>query len=109
MVCVRGDHELCEPKLRKLIGEFRLATADEVVAAQGVDRVLALQNRHAQIHEDDIRVFLPGDGYCLFPGLCHPGQIIPTGLDDLYQIKGLNSVIFDYENTIWYHSKILLK
>ena len=37
MVLVRGDHELCEPKLRRLIGDFRLATAEEVVAAQGVE------------------------------------------------------------------------
>jgi prolyl-tRNA synthetase len=37
MVCVRGEHDLCEPKLRKLIGEFRLATAEEVVAAQGTE------------------------------------------------------------------------
>jgi len=37
MVCVRGDHELCEPKLRRLIGDFRLATAEEVVAAQGTE------------------------------------------------------------------------
>jgi prolyl-tRNA synthetase len=35
MVIVRGDHDLCEPKLRKLIGAFRLATAEEVLAEQG--------------------------------------------------------------------------
>jgi prolyl-tRNA synthetase len=35
MVLVRGDHELQESKLRKLIGEFRMATADEVLALQG--------------------------------------------------------------------------
>jgi len=37
LVCVRGDHELCEPKLRRIVGEFRLATAEEVVAAQGTE------------------------------------------------------------------------
>ncbi len=37
MVIVRGDHDLCEPKLRKLIGEFRLATVEEVLAAQGAE------------------------------------------------------------------------
>ena len=37
MVLLRGDHELSEPKLRKALGaEFRLATADEVLAAQGI-------------------------------------------------------------------------
>ncbi len=37
MVLLRGDHDLGELKLRKVLGaEFRLATADEVVAAQGV-------------------------------------------------------------------------
>jgi prolyl-tRNA synthetase len=35
MVLVRGDHELQESKLRKLIGESRMATADEVLALQG--------------------------------------------------------------------------
>ncbi len=34
MVLVRGDHELQESKLRKLIGDFRMATADEVLALQ---------------------------------------------------------------------------
>jgi len=37
MVIVRGDHDLCEPKLRKLIGDFRLATGEEVLAAQGTE------------------------------------------------------------------------
>jgi prolyl-tRNA synthetase len=38
MVLVRGDHELGELKLRRALGgEFRLATADEVAAAQGVE------------------------------------------------------------------------
>lgn len=37
MVLLRGDHELSELKLRKTLGaEFRLATADEVLDAQGV-------------------------------------------------------------------------
>ena len=36
MVLVRGDHELNELKLRRVIGEFRLATADEVAQALGV-------------------------------------------------------------------------
>lgn len=37
MVLLRGDHDLAELKLAKLLGGgFRLATADEVVAAQGV-------------------------------------------------------------------------
>ena len=36
LVLVRGDHELHEGKLRRVVGEFRLATPDEVVAAQGV-------------------------------------------------------------------------
>ncbi len=37
MVLLRGDHELSELKLRRALGaEFRLATADEVLAAQGV-------------------------------------------------------------------------
>jgi prolyl-tRNA synthetase len=35
MVLVRGDHDLQELKLRRLIGEFRMATADEVAAALG--------------------------------------------------------------------------
>jgi prolyl-tRNA synthetase len=35
MVLVRGDHELQESKLRRLIGDFRMATADEVLALQG--------------------------------------------------------------------------
>jgi len=35
MVLLRGDHELQESKLRKLIGDFRMATAEEVLAAQG--------------------------------------------------------------------------
>jgi prolyl-tRNA synthetase len=34
MVLVRGDHELQESKLRKLIGDVRMATADEVLALQ---------------------------------------------------------------------------
>jgi prolyl-tRNA synthetase len=33
---VRGDHELNELKLRRVIGEFRLATADEVAHSLGV-------------------------------------------------------------------------
>jgi len=38
MVLVRGDHELGELKLRKALGAgFRLATADEVLAAQGIE------------------------------------------------------------------------
>ncbi len=38
MVLLRGDHELNELKLRNALGaEFRLATADEVLAAQGVE------------------------------------------------------------------------
>ena len=38
MVLVRGDHELGELKLRKALGaDFRMATADEVLAAQGVE------------------------------------------------------------------------
>ena len=38
MVLLRGDHELNELKLRNLLGaEFRLATPDEVLAAQGVE------------------------------------------------------------------------
>ena len=38
MVLLRGDHELTELKLRKALGaEFRLATADEVLAAQGIE------------------------------------------------------------------------
>ena len=38
MVLVRGDHELGELKLRKALGAgFRMATADEVLAAQGVE------------------------------------------------------------------------
>ena len=37
MVVLRGDHELCEPKLRRLIGDFRLATGEEVLAAQGCE------------------------------------------------------------------------
>ena len=37
MVLLRGDHELSELKLRKALdAEFRLATADEVLAAQGI-------------------------------------------------------------------------
>jgi prolyl-tRNA synthetase len=37
MVLLRGDHELSELKLRKALGaDFRLATADEVLAAQGI-------------------------------------------------------------------------
>jgi len=36
MVLVRGDHELNELKLRRVIGEFRLATADEVAQSLGV-------------------------------------------------------------------------
>ncbi len=37
MVLLRGDHELSELKLRKALGaEFRFATADEVLAAQGI-------------------------------------------------------------------------
>jgi prolyl-tRNA synthetase len=35
MVLVRGDHELQESKLRRLIGDFRMASADEVLALQG--------------------------------------------------------------------------
>ena len=37
LALVRGDHEMHEGKLRRVIGEFRLATADEVLAAQGVE------------------------------------------------------------------------
>ena len=38
MVLLRGDHELNELKLRRALGgEFRLAAADEVAAAQGVE------------------------------------------------------------------------
>jgi prolyl-tRNA synthetase len=38
MVLLRGDHELNELKLRNTLGAgFRLATADEVLAAQGVE------------------------------------------------------------------------
>jgi prolyl-tRNA synthetase len=38
MVLLRGDHALSELKLRKALGaEFRLATADEVLAAQGIE------------------------------------------------------------------------
>jgi prolyl-tRNA synthetase len=36
LVVVRGDHDLHEGKLRRVVGEFRLATADEVEEAQGV-------------------------------------------------------------------------
>jgi len=36
LVLVRGDHDLHEGKLRRVVGEFRLATADEVEEAQGV-------------------------------------------------------------------------
>ena len=36
LVLVRGDHELHEGKLRRIVGEFRLATPDEVLEAQGV-------------------------------------------------------------------------
>ena len=36
LVLVRGDHDLHEGKLRRVVGEFRLATADEVEQAQGV-------------------------------------------------------------------------
>ncbi len=36
LVLVRGDHDLHEAKLRRIVGEFRLATPDEVVEAQGV-------------------------------------------------------------------------
>ena len=36
--CCRGDHELGDLKLRKTLGaDFRLATADEVLEAQGVE------------------------------------------------------------------------
>ncbi len=37
MVLVRGDHGLNEPKLRRVLGAFRMATADEVLAAQGAE------------------------------------------------------------------------
>jgi len=38
MVLLRGDHELSELKLRKALGAgFRLATPDEVLAAQGIE------------------------------------------------------------------------
>jgi prolyl-tRNA synthetase len=38
MVLLRGDHELGELKLRRALGaEFRMATADEVLEAQGVE------------------------------------------------------------------------
>jgi prolyl-tRNA synthetase len=36
LVLVRGDHDLHEGKLRRIVGEFRMATPDEVAAAQGV-------------------------------------------------------------------------
>ena len=36
LVLVRGDHDLHEGKLRRVVGEFRLASADEVEQAQGV-------------------------------------------------------------------------
>ncbi len=36
MIVVRGDHELHEAKLRRIVGEFRMATPDEVEASQGV-------------------------------------------------------------------------
>jgi prolyl-tRNA synthetase len=37
MVLLRGDHEISELKLRKVLGaESRLATADEVLSAQGI-------------------------------------------------------------------------
>jgi prolyl-tRNA synthetase len=35
MVLVRGDHELHEAKLRRVIGEFRMATGDEVLQLIG--------------------------------------------------------------------------
>ena len=37
MVLVRGDHDLNELKLTRVVGEFRLATAEEVLAAQGAE------------------------------------------------------------------------
>ena len=38
LVLLRGDHELGELKLRKALGaDFRMATAEEVLAAQGVE------------------------------------------------------------------------
>lgn len=38
MVLLRGDHELSELKLRKALGrQFRMATADEVLAAQHIE------------------------------------------------------------------------
>ncbi len=38
MVLLRGDHELSELKLRKALGaDFRLATAEEVLAAHGTE------------------------------------------------------------------------
>ncbi len=36
LVLLRGDHDLHEAKLRRIVGEFRLATPDEVLEAQGV-------------------------------------------------------------------------
>jgi prolyl-tRNA synthetase len=36
LVLVRGDHDLHEAKLQRIVGEFRLATPDEVLEAQGV-------------------------------------------------------------------------
>ena len=36
LVALRGDRDLHEGKLRRIVGEFRLASPDEVVAAQGV-------------------------------------------------------------------------
>jgi len=37
LVLLRGDHELQEGKLRRLVGEFRMASAEEVAAAIGVE------------------------------------------------------------------------
>ena len=46
LVLVRGDHDLHEGKLRRIVGEFRLATADEVLEAQGVAARLRRPRRH---------------------------------------------------------------
>jgi prolyl-tRNA synthetase len=37
MVLVRGDHELLEAKLRRIVGDFRMATPEEVLDLQGAE------------------------------------------------------------------------
>jgi prolyl-tRNA synthetase len=37
MVLVRGDHDVLEAKLRRIVGEFHLASADEVLEVQGAE------------------------------------------------------------------------